>query len=38
MAWYRLMYAPSLAQLRREDLIREEMKRREAATAVPSSS
>merc|ERR1712192_160862 len=38
MAWYRLMYAPSLSQLRREDLIREEMKRREAVTAAPSSS
>ena len=38
MAWYRLMYAPSLSQLRREDLIREEMKRRAEATAAPSSS
>merc|ERR1719397_1529592 len=37
MAWYRLMYAPSLSQLRREDMIREEMKRREAAAASTSS-
>jgi len=38
MAWYRLMYAPSLSQLRREDMIREEMKRRETPTAAAPSS
>merc|ERR1712079_775437 len=38
MAWYRLMYAPSKSQLKREDMIREEMKRREAQQAAAATT
>ena len=38
MAWYRLMYAPSKSQLRREDMIREEMKRRETQQAAAATT
>ena len=38
MAWYRLMYAPSKSQLRREDMIREEMKRRETQQAAAAAT